>query len=228
MRLEREQSNGIVAKDEQVAKEQAEHEQRRNRKPQRAAAFTQGDPGCQRPQHQTHAEHEIHRADQEHVVIEQRKRDHRQCRPAAEQRSVQCERARNDQGEAQQRVDFSGQIDVHDPLEQRDDHVHHQVRNDLPVDLVIPVQEGIAVSRRDDVHPRQVIDVIGDRRQRIEQDGHGGDRQQRGKQEGNLARAECGGPSGAHRGCCRVGGREVRSKTRRLRQSEHGDVVHNK
>ena len=213
VRLEREQPNGVDAKNEQVAKEQAEHERRRNRKPQRAAAFTQRDPGCQRPQHQTDAEHEIHRADQEHVVIEQRKRDQRQRRPAAEQRAVQRERARDDQGEAQQRVGFSRQIDIHHPLEQRDDHVHHQVRNDLPVDLVVAVQKRIAVARRDDVHPRQVIDVVGDRRQRIEQDRHRGDRQQQREKQGDLALAEARGtPAAARNGKSRVRRREFGAK----------------
>ena len=106
------------------------------------------DPRRQRPQRKPDAEHVVHRADEEDVVVEQRERDQRQHRPVAVKLAIERERARQDQHEACDRVDLPGEIDVHHPLEHRHHEVHHQVRNDLPVDLVEAGEIGIGADRR--------------------------------------------------------------------------------
>ena len=83
---------------------------------------------------------------------------------------VEREGAGEDQHEGHDGVGLSGQIDVHDPLQDRNDQIHHQVRNDLPFDLVKQREIGIAADRGDHMHAREVIDVVGQRRPGIKQD----------------------------------------------------------
>jgi hypothetical protein len=191
--FEGQQADPVDPDREQVAEEQADDEQARHHEPQREVALAQGDPARQRPQRQPDAEHVVHGADQEHVVVEQRKGDERQHRPAAEQRPVERHRARQDHHEAQDGVDLSRQIDVHQAHQRRHDQIHHQVGNDLPIDLIEAGEIGIGLDGRDHVHARQVIDVIRHRRPRMQHDRNRGDGEQQDEERGHLAEAEIAG-----------------------------------
>ena len=107
--------------------------------------------------------------------------------------AVERKRARQDQHESHDRVGLSGEIDVHDPLQDRNDQIHHQVWNDLPFDLVEKRQIWIAADGGDHVHAREVIDVVGQRRPGIEQDRDRRDGGQSHEQRGDLPGAETDG-----------------------------------
>ena len=80
---------------------------------------------------------------------------------------IERECPRKDQHEARNHIGLPGRVDVHEPHQDRQDHVHHQVRNDLPVHLIETREVRIAAERRDHVHAREMIDVVRDWRQRM-------------------------------------------------------------
>ena len=121
---------------EQVAEEQRQHEQQRDCEPDDGIVLAQADPGRHGPEREAHPEDVVHGSDEEHVVVEQRKRDQRQNRPASEKLAIERKRARYDEHEARDGVDLPGSINAHQPRQRRNDHVHHQVGNDLPVDVI--------------------------------------------------------------------------------------------
>ena len=180
-----------------MAEEQCDHEDRRDHEPQRHRAFAQPYPCGQRPQRQPDRGHVIHRADQEDLIVEQRRGDQRQHRPAAKQLTIERECSRQDQRETCDGVDLSGNVDVRNPLDERHNQIHHQVGNDLPLDLVEPGQVGIRGHRRNDVHSRQMIDVIGQRRQWVESDRQAADRRDDDEQCRDLKRCGAGPMRGA-------------------------------
>ena len=153
-------------------------------------ALAQIDPGRQRPQRQADAEQEIGQPDQEDVVIEQREGEQRKHRPAAEQRAVERQGSRHDQREHHDQEDLAGVIDRDHAREHRDDEVHHQVGDHLPVDLVEARQIGVAADRRNHLHAREVIDVVRQGRQRVGPDRDRGHHQHQAGQHGDLARRE--------------------------------------
>jgi hypothetical protein len=89
--------------------------------------------------------------------------------------AVERKCAGKDQDEGHDRIDLSGEIDVHDPLQDRNDQIHHQVGDDLPIDLVEQRQIVIAADGGDHMHAREMIDVVGQRRPGIEENRDRGD-----------------------------------------------------
>ena len=173
---------------------QRQREQRRDGQPPRPGTFAQGDPGRQAPKRQSDAEYIVHHADQQHAVIEQRQGDERQRRPAAGQRAVERERAGTDQDKGQDREDLSGDINVHEPVQHRNDKVDHQIGDDLPIDFVEAGEVGVRIDRVDDMRARQVIDVIGQRRQRMRRNRDRRRRHQHHEQHGDGGRTEIARP----------------------------------
>ena len=121
---------------EQVTEEQRQHEQQRDREPDDEMVLAQPDPGSHGPEREAHPENVVHGSDEEHVVVKQWKRDQRQDRPASKQLAVERERSRDDEHEACDGVDLPGGINAHQPLQRRNDDVHHQVGDDLPIDVI--------------------------------------------------------------------------------------------
>ena len=185
------QADAVDAERRQVAEEQSDREDRRYREPQRPRPLPQPDPHRHRPQRQADPEHVVHQADQEDVVVQQRQRDERQDRPAPDQRPVERQRAGHDQREHRDGENLTGDINGGGELaEQRHDQIHRQVRDDLPVDLVKPRQVGVVPHGGDDVHPRQVIDVVRQRRQRVRPHRDRDQERQRDEQHRDLHAGE--------------------------------------
>ena len=199
MRFDRQQADAVDAERRQVAEEQREREHRRHAEAQRPVPLAQGDPAGHRPQRQADAENVVGQADQEDVIVQERRRDQRERRPAAEQRAVERQRARQHQRQHRQQEELAGEIDAHDARQHRHDQVHHQVRDRLPVDLIEARQVGIVGDRGDDVHAREVVDVVRQRRDRVGPDRDRDDQQQQAGQHGDIGPAERQGPPRAGR-----------------------------
>ena len=178
VQLEREQADTVEAGREQMAEEERNDEQGRDREPYTQFAFAERDPGDHRPQRKTDAEHVVHDADEEDAVVEKRNRDERQDGPAPEQDAMQREHAGDDHCERQDREHLAREIDVHETIERRHDEIDHQVRNDLPLDLIEFREIGIGLNRVHHVGAREMVDVVRQRRQRVRENRDRRDGQQ--------------------------------------------------
>ncbi len=190
MQFERQQAEAVGAEHKQVTEKQGSNEQRRYGQSQPQIAFAQGDPRHQRPQRKPDAADVVHGADEKDVIIEQRKRRQRKHRPTAVELPIERERARQDQHEARDHIGLPRRIDAHEPHQHRHDHVHHQVGNDLPVHLIETGEVGIVADRGDDVHAREMIDVVRNRRQRMKQNRNSRNEREQNEQGGNLPAGE--------------------------------------
>ena len=188
--LEREHADAVNAERREMAEEQRQNASRRKRETRRPGALAQGDPAGQRPQRDADAENVVHQSDEKDVIVEQRNGEQREHRPAADQRPVQRQTARNDEREHPDDEHLAGQVDVHDARQQRHDQVHGQVGNHLPVDLIEAGELRVLRQRRDHMHARKVIDVIRQRRQRMRPDRDGNEQRERREQHADLRRRE--------------------------------------
>ena len=186
IQLECEQADPVHADREQVTQVKRDGEQGGHRIACRPGPLTQGDPGGRAPQGKTDAEEVVQDADQEDVVVQQGKREQRQHRPAPEQRAVQRKRARHDQREDRHGEDLARQVDVHHPRDPGDDQVHHQVGQHLPIDLVVLAEEGVLAVVGHDLHARNVVRVILERRQGVGQQRNDRDQQENGEDDHRL------------------------------------------
>ena len=75
-------------------------------------------------------------------------------------------------------------------MQQRNDEVHHQIGDQLPLDRVEAGQIGIRADRIDHVHAREMIGIVGERRQRMRRDRKRGRRHQQYEQNDNGRNAE--------------------------------------
>ena len=180
--FERQDADAVNAERREMAEEQHDDARRRQRHARRPHAFAQGDPAGQRPERDADAEDVVHQADEKDEIIQQAESTNSgSSRPAADQRAVERHGSRDDQREHRDHVNLAGQIDVHEPRQHRHDEVHGQVGNDLPVDLIEFGQLRVVAQRRDDLHARQMVDVVRQRRQRM---GPDRDRDQQRKGSG--------------------------------------------
>ena len=97
--LERQQADAVNAERREMAEEQTTTQAVDSANAERPGALAQRDPAGQRPQRDADAEDVIHQADEKDVIVEQRKGEQRQHRPAADQRAVERQDAGNDQRE---------------------------------------------------------------------------------------------------------------------------------
>ncbi len=174
-----------------MAEEQRRDGPRSNDDPQWPGPVAQPDPRRQRPQRDTDAEDVVHHADEEDVVVKERHGDERNRRPPAEQAAAQRQRAGHDQDEGGHGESLAGPIDANHPCHRRHDQVHDQVRDDLPFELVVAGEDGIAADLGDDVHARQVVGVVRQRRHQVRPDRHRREQDEHEEQDGNLHPRKC-------------------------------------
>ena len=136
------------------------------------------------------AENVVHQPDEEDVVVEQRKCEQREHRPAADQGAVERQAAGHDQREHADDEHLAGEVNVHHARQQRHDQVHRQIGNHLPVDLVEMRELRVLRQRRDHFHARQMIDVVRQRRQRVRPDRDRNEQHEGCEQHADLRRRE--------------------------------------
>ncbi len=201
--LEGQDADAVDARRHQVAEEQHHDEQGGDAIAPRPGLVPQHHPGGQGEQGQADAEIIVHHPDEQHLVVEQRKDQQRNRRPAPEQGPVQGQGAAHDEGEAHEGIDLAGPVDRDQAHHGRHHHVHHQVGQDGPAQMVEARQVPIMGQGGDDVHARQVVHIVRERRQRVGQDRdrHQGEahREDRGDdRERQIVRAP--GPGGGASG----------------------------
>ncbi len=167
LQLEGEDPDPEEADREQMAKEQHDHEDGRHAETDVPRAFAQRDPGRKRPKCHADTEKIIHHADEQDGIVEKRRRGQGQRRPAAGQRTIEREGARKNDHENRNQEKLPRVVDVDHTREHGDDDVHHEIRYDLPLNLVELGEVGIGINGVDDVHPRQMVHVVGERRQPV-------------------------------------------------------------
>ena len=167
MGFEGEQAKPIEPDGEQMTEEQGDNEQRRCHEPPRPRALAQRNPDRERPECKPDSEYVVHQADQQHLVVDDDGRGERHHRPASEQRAAQRKRAADNQDKRGEREHLPGAIDAHEPVQDRNYQVHHQVRDDPPLDGVEALQVGIRVDGRYHVRACERVEIIGERRQRV-------------------------------------------------------------
>ena len=76
--------------------------------------------------------------------------------------------------------EFAREVDVHMAAEERHDDIHHQIRNYRPLHPIKFGEQRVIVQVGENIHPRQMIDVIFQRRYlHRENRSHSGDHQSR-------------------------------------------------
>ena len=128
----------------------------------------------------------IRQADEEDVIVEQGDRQQWQNRKSADQRPIEHHDARYDEREHRDQKNLTGQVNIHEPGKRRHDSVHRQIGDHLPIQLVKHGQLLIARQVCDHVHPRQVIHVVGQRRQRMRPDRYRDQQCERHRQRQDL------------------------------------------
>ena len=176
-----------------MAEEKDENEYRRNGQPKRPCALAYHHPDGEPPERQSDAEFIVHDADEKDVIVKQRKDDQGRQRPRAEQGSVERESAGGDQHECRDDEQFAGEVDVHHLGEDRHRQIHHQIRDELPIDFVEAGEVDVLGDAGDHMHPGEMIDVILERRQRVRDDRNRRDQHEESEDDDDLRQREVGG-----------------------------------
>ena len=79
-------------------------------------------------------------------------------------------------------------------MQDRNDKVDHQIGDDLPINRIKAGEIGVGTDGVDNMRSRQMIDVVGERRQRMRRNRYRSRRHQRHEQNGDRQWAEIARP----------------------------------
>ncbi len=161
-----EDDEGVGSEGEEMREIEREDEQHGDRQAQPDRPLAQRDPACGGDHEEADAAKEIDEAPEQDAIVEQQERKQRPRRPAIEEGSMQRRRAAGDQQEDRQEEGLAGPGERHDAGERRDDEIHREIGDRLPIERVELPQQSRAVVCRLDMHAREMVGIVEQRRRR--------------------------------------------------------------